>query len=89
MVKVKNLIGTAGRVPSGYASWLDYWEAKTGQKATKCMRVGCGVVSRANLVGAHVKKVGTNDNSWYIVPLCHTDNREVSNSVYLGAVEIA
>lgn len=27
-------------------------------------------------VGAHVKKVGTYDNSWYIVPLCYYHNNQ-------------
>jgi hypothetical protein len=75
MVKVKNLNGTAGRVPFGYESWLDYWETKSGQRATKCMRVGCNVTGRVNLVGAHIKKVDSSDNSWYIVPLCQADNK--------------
>jgi len=75
MVKVKNLNGTGDRVPNGYASWLDYWEAKSGQKATKCMRVNCSVTGRTNLVGAHVKKVDSSDNKWYIVPLCQADNK--------------
>lgn len=74
MEKVKNLHGTSDRVPNGYASWLDFWEAKSGQKATNCLRVGCGVTGRSKLVGAHVKKVGSSDNSWYIVPLCQADN---------------
>ncbi|MDR3094383.1 MAG: hypothetical protein LBU62_07080 [Bacteroidales bacterium] len=74
MIKVKNLNGTKGLIPNGYGSWLEYWEAKSGQRATKCMRVGCSVTGRSNLVGAHVKKVGSYDNSWYIVPLCQADN---------------
>jgi hypothetical protein len=74
MIKVKNLHGTAGRVPNGYDSWLDYWETESGQRATKCMRVGCNVTGRANLVGAHIKKADSYDNSWYIVPLCQADN---------------
>lgn len=74
MIKVKNLNGTAGRVPYRYDSWLHFWESKTGQRANSCNRVGCAVTGRSNLVGAHVKKVDGFDNSWYIVPLCQADN---------------
>ena len=74
MVKVKNLNGTAGRVHNGYGSWLEYWEAIARKSATQCMRNNCNVTGRNNLVGAHVKKVGSNDNKWYIVPLCKADN---------------
>ncbi|GHT13677.1 hypothetical protein AGMMS4956_10240 [Bacteroidia bacterium] len=75
MIKVKNLHGTAdNKVPNGYVSWLAYWETKTGERATECMCIGCNVSGRANLVGAHVKKVGSLDNKWYIVPLCQSDN---------------
>ena len=72
MIKVKNLNGTSDRVPNGYSSWLAFWEAKAGRRATQCNRFLCSATS--NLVGAHVKKVDGNDNSWYIVPLCHADN---------------
>ena len=74
MIKVKNLNGTAGRVPYGYDSWLHFWESKTGQRAYGCSRVGCSVTGRSNLVGAHVKKADSSDNRWYIVPLCQGDN---------------
>ena len=75
---VKNLHGTSGRLPQNGNSWLEYWERATGLRASRCHYVGCSTVGRHNLVGAHVKLVGTTDNSWYIVPLCqgcnHTDD---------------
>lgn len=75
---VKNLHGTSGRSPQNGNSWLEFWEMKTGLRANHCHYVGCGTTGRHNLVGAHVKKVGVNDDSWYIVPLCqgcnHTDD---------------
>ena len=52
MIKVKNLNGTSdNRVPSGYSSWLEYWEKKTGKKAGEC-----GHCPERAYVGAHVQK---------------------------------
>ena len=70
---VKNINGTGANavLPSGYSSWKDFWEQKTGRKANTCNRVGC--TSTANIVGAHVQIEGYG-NSWYIVPLCQADN---------------
>lgn len=84
MYKVKNLKGTSDRVPNGYNSWLHYWESATGQVASKCNRLGCGVTGRSNLVGAHVKKVDSLDNNWYIVPLCQADNMSSDVFYVLG-----
>ncbi len=75
MIKVKNLNGTSGRVPSQYSSWLAFWEAKTGKKATICAAQDC--YNRNNLVGAHVQKVDPFDRSWYIVPICSACNHRV------------
>ena len=72
MVKVKNLHHTSDNVPDGYSSWKDYWEAKTGRKWPRyCDVYGC---PNEAVVGAHVKKVGSYDNKWYIVPLCGQHN---------------
>ena len=72
MVKVKNLHNTSGRTPAGFPSWIDYWEWKTGRKWPKyCCVAGC---LEEAAVGAHVKKVGSADNRWFIVPLCKKHN---------------
>ncbi len=68
ITKVKNLRGTGDRKPVGYNSWLEFWEARSGEKATMCKSISCS--SKTDLVGAHVKKVDSNDGKWYIVPLC-------------------
>lgn len=78
---VKNVNGTSGRLPQNGGSWLEYWEKETRLIANHCHHVGCNVSGRHNLVGAHVKKVGANDDSWYIVPLCHGCNH--TNNVFL------
>ena len=70
---VKNIFGSSRFPrPNGYASWLAYWEAQTGYKATYCSASNC---VKRDLVGAHVQKVFGNDNKWYIVPLCLSCNQ--------------
>ena len=86
MIKVKNLKGTGGRAPSGYRSWLGYWEANTGQKVARCMRFPCNCVAGDLLVGAHVKKVGNFDMSWYIVPVCHATNNGADEFFVTGSL---
>ena len=70
MEYVKNLNGTAGKKCScpGSGSWLEHWERKTNQLATRC--AACGGKAE---VGGHVKKVGI-DYTHYIVPLCNACN---------------
>ena len=79
----KNLNGTGNRsCPSGYSSWLNYYMSQNGLRVTpRCGHKGC-----ANLadVGAHVKKVGSVDNSWYIIPSCYSCNG-ISDSFEINA----
>jgi len=65
--KVKNVHNYSSPVPAGYSCWLDYWEKNSGIRATTCCAYDCN--ARAE-VGAHVIKVDSNDNRWFIVPLC-------------------
>ncbi|MDR0677050.1 MAG: hypothetical protein LBF97_08480 [Elusimicrobiota bacterium] len=58
---IKNIHGTAERLPIGYDTWQDFWEKKTGEKAK-------------GDVGGHVKKVDSYDNSWYIADITHAQN---------------
>lgn len=70
---VKNIIGSSRfPKPTGYTSWLAYWEAQTGYKAFFCSADGC---TRTDLVGAHVQKANSDDKKWYIVPLCTSCNQ--------------
>lgn len=51
---VKNYTGSSRwTAPHGYSSWLAYWEAMTGKRATLCGRTGC---FGTDLVGAMFKK---------------------------------
>jgi hypothetical protein len=73
MTKVKNVSGSSRFTPpSGYSSWLDYWEKQTGGKRFICGATDC---SKKDLVGAHVQKIDSSDKKWYITPLCKTCNQ--------------
>lgn len=63
---VKNLNGTSdNKVPSGYTSWLNFWEKNSKKKASECSHC-----NKSAVLGAHVQKANSTDRSWYIVPLC-------------------
>ena len=69
---VKNLNNTSGKsCPCG--SWTRHWENFSGARywPRKCGTKDC---DNAPEVGAHVKKVGTNDPLHYIVMLCRSCN---------------
>lgn len=85
MALVKNIHGTSDRTPPSpheSMNWLAWWEMMKGRKAYYCSCTSC---IQAPAVGAHVKRVGSQDMSWYIVPLCKacnakTDDFSVSES---------
>ena len=67
----KNLEGTGDHKAS--KAWLDVWKERTGYTGTPpCGRKGCGNTAT---LGGHVKKVGSADNSWYLLPLCDSCNK--------------
>ena len=86
-MKVKNVVGSSRfPAPQGFSSWLDYWEKKSGQKATFCGASSCW---GTNLVGAHVKKAEGYDQSWYITPLCVSCNQRADTfEVYSTLVPV-
>ena len=69
---IKNIKGTTGRLPDGYKSWIQFWEAKTGKKAP------------AGKIGGHVKKVDSSDNAWYIAAISHKQNALAEPYKYSG-----
>ncbi|MCX4039289.1 hypothetical protein OR606_03610 [Aeromonas hydrophila] len=80
IILVKNKKNTSHKTPpSGYTSWLDFWEQKKERGANICERVGCEETN--NLVGAHVIISGEGGKE-YILPLCkgskcnHTTNED-------------
>lgn len=70
--RIKNIKGSSNNEPpKGVGSWIEAWENYMGFKAIYCVCKDCQKLATD---GAHVKKVGTDDDSWYIVPLCHEHN---------------
>ena len=78
-IEVKNKKGTSeNNPPSGYSSWLDFWEKKKGSKANKCEIMSCK--GNADL-GGHVIKVGEGSKE-YILPMCYTCNNKPDNEIF-------
>ena len=76
-IKVKHVASKdAWQKPKdGSNTWISYWEKHSGYKLQDfCRDCGCKVSTDNPLVGAHVKKVGSNDDSIYIVPTCKNCN---------------
>lgn len=70
---VRNVSGSSRfPKPSGYNSWLEYWEAHTHTRRYLCPVDGC---FNTDLVGAHVQIANSSDRNWYIVPLCKSCNQ--------------
>lgn len=78
MVKVKNVEGHY-KVPTGYSSWLNYWERKMNKTAADCQKNGCD--EKEDLVGGHVHKVGDEDTV-YLVPICQEHNHYTFTDEY-------
>ena len=79
--KVKNLNGTSdNKPPVGFTSWKEYWIAIKGFWPSLCAAYGC---YDAPDVGAHVKKVDSYDDDWYIVPLCSKHNNQRGEILYV------
>jgi hypothetical protein len=84
MAKVKNINGTSQNNCS-CGSWLKHWEKFSNQTTRYCVATTC---LGKDLVGAHVQKTNSNDQNWYIIPLCKSHNAssgeiEISDSYKL------
>lgn len=78
-INVKNKKGTStNNPPSGYSSWLEFWEKKKGKKATVCEAKSCS--GNADL-GGHVIKSGEGPKE-YILPICYKHNNKPEDEVY-------
>ena len=83
---IKNVKGSSKispNPPSGYRSWLNYWELNFGQILEVGKQYECPACHnyfyRSNFDGCHVQKVGYIDNKWYIIPLCDSCNHRIDN----------
>lgn len=60
--------------------YIGAWEGIKGI-ALGCSNLDCpNEEDNPALVGGHVKKVYSDDNSWYITPLCHKCNASNNNN---------
>ena len=67
---MKNVMSTSVMPPpEGYASRLEYWEAKMGRKAEICAHEIC---HRPATEGAIATKAFSSDRTRYIYPACET-----------------
>jgi len=82
--------------PSGYDSWIDYWNKKRNKKANRCRNCGTKAedLDDGEIVGGHVELYEQhNDKKWYpnktkgifITPLCSECNN--SNNTDLFSVD--
>jgi len=74
MIILRNVKGTSRfKKPTCASSWLEYWKDNFKTSDPPCC-AACGC--KEDLVGAHVQKVSDGDESWYIVPLCKSCNKQ-------------
>lgn len=71
-MKVRNLNGTSSN-SCKCDSWLAHWGNFSKQTTKQCVVSGCTNVPE---VGGHVQKVSLADQSWYIIPICKSCNRQ-------------
>jgi len=78
-IDIKNKTGTGDKnPPSGYSSWLDFWEKEKDKKADVCEVKGCN--SGPDL-GGHVIKAGEGSKE-YILPMCYGCNNKPDDEVF-------
>ncbi len=81
LIIVKNANGTTKdpKCTEG-AYWIDHWSNFMNFTRAVCSRKDC--CKTTELVGGHVKKVDSDDNNKYIVPLCRECYKLSSDVVY-------
>ncbi len=78
-IDVKNKKGTVEKnPPSGYGSWLGFWESEKGKKSTSCEVSGC---NNSAVLGGHVIKSGGYGKE-YILPMCHSCNNKEDGEIF-------
>ncbi len=76
VITVKHVSSKDGweKPKDGSPTWIDYWVVHSGYELNDFCRDCRKHISRDCFVGAHVKKVGKQDNCIYIVPTCKSCN---------------
>ena len=69
-MKIRNINGTSQKTCK-CGSWLKHWETFSRQTASSCGVITC---IEKDLEGAHVQKGDSDDQKWYIYPLCGEHN---------------
>ncbi len=72
-MKVKNITALP-HYGCGCGTWLKHWEKFSAKKSAQCAVPDCNTVAA---VGAHIQKANTDDEAWYVVPLCQTHSESV------------
>ena len=85
-MKVKNINGTSEHnVKCKCGSWIEHWKNFSNAKlGDYCYEKSC---TKKPEFGAHVQKVESNDNDWYIIPFCpgHNNVRDEEIELIAGA----
>jgi hypothetical protein len=76
--KVKNIKGTSDN-KCECDSWIEHWKNEVGKHSTNCIVKSCNKVAEH---GGHVIRTDTNNNKWYIIPLCSSHNNWKNNEEY-------
>ncbi|MDE7413936.1 MAG: hypothetical protein K2N05_09155 [Muribaculaceae bacterium] len=87
----KNINGSSSISPKPKAGngscWREFWEKRTGHIINPFALYicpGCGDnVYGKDVFGCHVKKIGCQDDSWYIVPMCQKCNNKHDQVFYI------
>ena len=85
-VKVYNAGGTSKYEPSNGGTWLSFWKGKMNWPTETAVRCSINMHHNENegnmmIVGGHVRFVGGNGHDWHIVPICQSQNKEISKDM--------
>ncbi len=69
---------TQSMPPEGFSSWLAFWEAQRGRRATECEAFGC---DREVTEAGRVIKNGQEEGV-YILPLCDRCSSQANTRVF-------
>lgn len=95
-MKIKNVKGSSKvspNPPKDYQSWLEYWEKNKDFMLDPKLKYYCPgckkLFLREDFDGCHVQKVDSDDQKWYVIPLCsgcnhRTEEMDVDENLLLN-----